>query len=256
MFRPRVIPCLLLKGAGFYKTERFQAPKYLGDPMNILRIFNDKEVDELAILDIGATPNGNEPQFKFLEEIASECFMPVGYGGGVKTLEEAKRIFGMGYEKVILNSAAVARPTLISEIAEVFGSQGVTVSIDVKKNLFGKYEVLTCSGSKKTGQDPVQWAREAERRGAGEIFVMTIDRDGTQKGYDLDLIAKISSVVGIPVVASGGAGCLDHLREAVEVGSASAVAGGSFFVFQGVHRAVLISYPSEADLTRAFEGLC
>lgn len=250
MIRPRVIPALLLKGEGLVKTVKFKAPKYLGDPINIVRIFNDKEVDELVFLDITATNERRRPPFDMLAKITGECFMPLGYGGGIRLLEDVKTLLGLGIEKVILNTAAVELPELVTKAAEYAGSQAVVISMDVKRGLLGKYEVFTRSGTKATGLDPVRHAQEMERRGAGELFVNSIDRDGTMQGYDLDLIRRVAEAVCIPVIACGGAGNLQHLAEAIRAG-ASAAAAGSMFVFQGPLRGVLISYPSQEELKQA-----
>ncbi len=249
MIRPRVIPALLLKGQGLVKTVRFKEPRYLGDPINIVRIFNDKEVDELIFLDITATNENRRPSFEMLGKITSECFMPLGYGGGIRTLEDVRQLLGLGVEKVILNTAAVERPDFVSEAADYAGSQAVVISMDVKRSLLGKYEVFTRSGRQATGLDPVRHAQEMERRGAGELFVNSIDRDGTMQGYDLDLIRRVAEAVSIPVIACGGAGTIQHLAEAIRAG-ASAAAAGSMFVFQGPLRGVLISYPSREELSR------
>jgi len=253
MLRTRVIPCLLLKGKGFYKTTKFKNAVYLGDPINILKIFNDKEVDEICILDIGATATGNGPNFALLRDLASECFMPLGYGGGITDIDQMKALFYLGYEKVVVNTAAIKKPNLINEASLIFGSQSVVVSIDVRKGLFRGYEVMIRSGSKKTGRNPVELAREVEERGAGEIILNSIDRDGTMQGYDLQLIKMVSSAVKIPVIACGGATKLEDFRAAVCEGGASAVAAGAMFVFQGPHRAVLISYPLVDELLQILE---
>ncbi len=249
MIRPRVIPALLLKGQGLVKTVKFKDPKYLGDPINIVRIFNDKEVDELIFLDITATNEKRRPPFEALSKITSECFMPLGYGGGIRSLEDVRTLLGLGVEKVILNTAAVEMPELVTEAAAYAGSQAVVISIDVKRSLLGKYEVFTHSGLQGTGLDVVRHAQEMERRGAGELFVNSIDRDGTMQGYDLDLVRRVAQAVNIPVVACGGAGKVEHLAEAIRAG-ASAAAAGSMFVFQGPLRGVLISYPSQEELRR------
>ena len=249
MIRPRVIPCLLLKNGGLVKTVKFKEPKYLGDPINIVRIFNDKEVDELIFLDITATPENRPPSFDLLGKITSECFMPLGYGGGIRTLDEVKKLLGIGIEKIVLNSSAVENPALVRAVADYAGSQAVVISLDVRKSMFGKYEVYTRSAKKATGLDPVKFAVEMEKQGAGELFVNSIDRDGTMQGYDLELIRRVADSVGVPVVACGGAGNVQHLAEAIR-GGASAAAAGSMFVFQGPLRGVLISYPSQAELRR------
>lgn len=250
MIRPRVIPVLLLKGQGLVKTAKFKDPKYLGDPINIVKIFNDKEVDELIFLDITATNEKRRPPFETLSKITSECFMPLGYGGGIRSMDDVKTLLSLGIEKVILNTVAVENPPFVTEVADYAGSQAVVVSMDVRKGLLGKYEVLTHSGKKKTGLDPVRHAQEMEKCGAGELFVNSIDRDGMMKGYELDLIRRVSDAVNIPLVACGGAGNIQHLAEAIQQGGASAAAAGSMFVFQGPLRGVLISYPSQEELKR------
>ena len=250
MIRPRVIPCLLLKNEGLVKTVKFKDPKYLGDPINIVRIFNDKEVDELIFLDILATVENRRPNFELLGKITSECFMPLGYGGGIRTLEDVKQLLSMGVEKIVLNTSAVENPSLIRAAADYAGSQAVVISLDVKKTLLGKYEVYTRGGKKGTGLDPVKFAVEMEKQGAGELFLNSIDRDGTMQGYDLELVRRVADSVTVPVVACGGAGNIQHLAEAIQAG-ASAAAAGSMFVFQGPLRGVLISYPAQEELKRA-----
>jgi len=248
VIRPRVIPALLLQGQRLVKTVKFRNPVYLGDPINIVRIFNDKEVDELILLDIAATNEKRPPAFDRLSDITSECFMPLGYGGGIRSLDDIKKLLSVGIEKVILNTAAVEDPALVRAAADYAGSQAVVISIDVKRNFLGRYEVFTRSGKAGTGLDPVMHAVAMERQGAGELFINSIDRDGTMRGYDLDLIRCISAAVSVPVVACGGAGRLQDLADAVKIGGASAAAAGSLFVFQGPLRGVLISYPSPSDL--------
>jgi cyclase len=250
MILPRVIPALLLQGEGLVKTVKFKDPTYLGDPINIVRIFNDKEVDELVFLDITATIDERPPAFDVLANITSECFMPLGYGGGIRNMDDVRRLLGIGIEKVILNTTAVENPSLVRAAADYAGSSSVVISMDVRKNIFGRYEVHTRSGSRKTGLEPVRHAVEMEQMGAGELFINSIDRDGTMQGYDLDLIRRVSDAVSIPVVACGGAGKLQDLADAIKMGGASAAAAGSLFVFQGPLRGVLISYPSQEDLKR------
>lgn len=251
MIKTRVIPCLLLKGSGFYKTLKFKAPVYLGDPINILKIFNEKEVDEIIILDIGVTVTQKGPNIPLLKDIASECFMPLGYGGGINHLDHMKALFHIGFEKVSLNTTAHENPDLITQGANVFGSQSIVVSMDAQKSHMGNYEVVIRCGSQKTGRGPVEYAKEMEQRGAGEILVNSMDQDGTMQGYDLQLIKMVSSAVKIPVIACGGAGKVPDFESAVKVGGASAVAAGSMFVFQGRHRAVLINMPNQMELERA-----
>jgi len=249
---PRVIPTLLLRGAGLVKTERFARPVYLGDPINVIRIFNDKEVDELVLLDITATLAGKEPNFKLLAEVAGECFMPLGYGGGVTTIDQIGQLLSLGIEKVVLNSAAAARPQLVREAATRYGGSTIVVSIDVKRTLLHGNRVFARSGTRNTGKDPVAYARAMEELGAGELLLTSVDRDGTMKGYDLVLIRSVTEAVGIPVVASGGAGSIGDLRRAVVTGGASAAAAGAIFVFQGPHRGVLISFPRRGELDELF----
>ena len=248
MIKPRVIPSLLLKGQGLVKTVKFKEPKYLGDPINIVRIFNDKEVDELVLLDITATPEKRGPQFDLLKNIASEAFIPLAYGGGIRSMDDVRKLLSIGIEKLIMNTSAVETPLLVREVADHAGSQAAVVSMDVKKGLLGKYEVLTHCGQKKTGLDPVTHAVEMERMGVGEILINSIDRDGTMQGYDLDLVRKVADAVSVPVVACGGAGNLSHVSEVIKQGHASAAAAGSIFVFQGPLRGVLISYPTPKEL--------
>lgn len=248
MFRPRVIPCLLLKNKGLVKTIKFKEPTYVGDPINAIRIFNEKGVDELIFLDISATIDNAPVQRDMLEKIASECFMPVCYGGGIRSLTVIKDIFSIGIEKVSISSYAVENPEFVREAADTFGSQSISVCIDVKKNFFGKNQVVTRNAEKKTGLDPVDYAMRMEQMGAGELMIYSVDRDGTMSGYDIDVIKQISDAVTVPVIACGGAGNIEDFSDAIKSGKASAVAAGSMFVFYGKHRAVLINYPSEAEL--------
>lgn len=247
MKRVRVIPALLIQNGGLVKSVKFMDHKYVGDPINAVKIFNEKEVDEIIILDISATAKKRAPDLKAIKEIASEAFMPLGYGGGITKLDEIKELIASGVEKVILNHSAVTNPKLVTDGATYVGSQSVVVSMDVKKNIWGKYKVFAKNGSQNTDLDPVVFARQMEDAGAGEIFLSSVDRDGGFGGYDVDLIRAVSSAVRIPVVASCGAASLDDFRRAVQAG-ASAVSAGSMFVFQGPHRAVLISYPSQKEL--------
>jgi cyclase len=253
VLRARVIPCLLLRNGGLVKTVKFDRSTYVGDPINAVRIFNEKEVDELVFLDIGATPAGAGPNFELLQDIASEAFMPFGYGGGVTTLEQVRRIFATGVEKVVLNTAAAGNPRLVSGAAELAGSSSVVVSIDAKRSWLGQYSVFVNGGKTDTREDPASYARRMAELGAGEILLNAIHRDGTMEGYDLELIRRVASAVTIPVVAVGGAGRLADFPAAVACG-ASAVGAGSLFVFHGKHRAVLITYPPYAELERLFEA--
>lgn len=248
MFRHRIIPILLLDKSGLYKTQRFLNPKYIGDPINAIKIFNDKEIDELVLLDIGATNNNSNPNLDVLNDIASECFMPLSFGGGIRNVEMIKEILNVGVEKVIINTAAVERPDLISESAKIFGSSSIVVSIDVKRSYFGNPIVYINGGREKTRLNPVDWAVMVESLGAGEIIINSIDHDGMMQGYDWKLIKSISDAVSIPVVAAGGArGVIDFAR-AIKECKVSAVAAGSCFVFHGKHRAVLITYPTRTEL--------
>lgn len=248
---PRVIPTLLLQGNGLVKTVKFKDPKYVGDPANTLRIFNEKEIDEIVVLDISATNEQRKPRLDLIRELASEVFMPLCYGGGVTTVEEIEAILRAGVEKVAVNSACFTHPETIREASSRFGAQAIVAAIDVKKGLFGGYKVYSHGGKKGHNVDPVTHARRMEELGAGEILLTSIDRDGTQEGYDLELVKQVAAAVRIPVVAAGGAGKLDDFKAAVTAG-ASAVAAGSFFVFHGKHRAVLITYPSGQELQSLF----
>ena len=249
MRRVRVIPVLLLKDGGLVKSVKFKDFKYVGDPINAVKIFNEKEVDEIVILDIDATREGREPDLEKIKEIASEAFIPLAYGGGITRIEQIKELLFNGIEKVVLNQSALENPALITEAARQFGSQSVVVSIDVKKNLFGSYKVYQHSRGKNTKKDPLEFAKEAIRLGAGEIFLNSVDLDGTQKGYDLTLVEKIAKEIEVPLIACGGASGVSNFREVIQAGS-SACAAGSLFVFQGKHRAVLINYPSQKDLRK------
>ena len=248
MKRVRVIPVLLLKNGGLVKSIRFKKHIYVGDPINAVRIFNEKEVDEIAVIDISATKNSQKPNIQQISEITSEAFMPLAYGGGIKSIEEVKEILFQGVEKVILNSSALKDRSLVTEIAKQFGSQSVVISIDVKKDWRGKYKVYSDCGNRKTGIDPVDFAREMTKAGAGEIFLNSIDNDGTFSGFDIELVKLVANAVDIPVIACGGASSMGDFVEVVNEGNASAVAAGSMFVFQRPHRAVLISYPSQQKL--------
>jgi len=248
MRRTRVIPVLLLHKGGLVKSIKFKNYTYVGDPLNAVKIFNEKEIDEIVVLDIDASAEKRGPDLLKVQEIAGEAFIPLAYGGGITTIEEIKKLFYLGVEKVILNYSAVHNPLLVTRAAGLVGSQSVVVSIDVKKNIFGKYKVHTKNGQEKTNHDPVQFARQMELAGAGEILLNSIDRDGTYSGYDLTLIKDISNAIGIPLVACGGAAALEDFPKAVQHG-ASAVAAGSMFVFQRPHNAVLISYPSQKELS-------
>lgn len=249
---PRVIPCLLLRGKGLVKTTRFKDPKYVGDPINAIRILNEKEVDELILLDIEATRKGTPPPFELIEEITSECFMPVCYGGGISTVHDMEKVFHLGVEKISMNARAVEEPSFVREASQVFGSQSVVVSMDVKRNFLGKYEVVIHNGRRKTGLNPLDFARQAEDMGSGELLVTSVDRDGKGSGYDVSLLRSISNSVTIPVIACGGAGRLEDVYDVISKGEVSAAAAGSLFVFYGPHRAVLINYPERQTLETLF----
>ena len=242
MLATRVIPTLLLKNNGLVKGSRFKNHKYVGDPINAVKIFNDKEVDELVFLDISATSEARPPNFNLLKDIASQAFMPFGYGGGLTNTHDIENIFRLGIEKAIINTAAIKNKSLIKEASSIAGSQSIIVSIDVKKSLLGNYHVYIQSGKINTKIDPVKYAIQAEENGAGEIILCFIDREGTGSGYDYNLVKLVSSAVSIPIVVSGGAGSLEHFKSAVENG-ASAVAAGDMFIFHGKYKAVLITYP-------------
>jgi len=253
MLKTRVMPCLLLRGSGLVKTVRFKDPKYVGDPINTVRIYNEKEVDELIFLDITATPEGKGPPFQIISDLASECFMPLTYGGGVRDLDDIKKIFSLGVEKVAVNTHAVENPEFISQAADMFGSQSILAAIDVKKTLLGKYRVCTNGARDVTRIDPVKHARHMVDMGAGEILLTSVDRDGTFSGYDLALIERVARAVTIPVIACGGAGKIEDFSLATRQAGASAVAAGSMVVYQGPHRAVLVNFPSKRDLKKALD---
>ena len=251
MAQPRVIPCLLLRRGGLVKTIGFSDPAYVGDPINAVRIFNEKEVDELVLLDIEASRTGAEPRYDEIQEIVSEAFMPIAYGGGVRNIEQARRLVALGVEKIVVNSAALHEPQLIRALAERLGSSSTVVSINVKKDWRGRFRVYDSARSETTKHDLLEHARRCVAEGAGELFLNDVARDGTGKGYDLELIQRVVQAVDVPVIACGGAGTLDHFTEAVAAG-ASAVAAGSMFVYMGRHRAVMINYPGEKVLREMF----
>lgn len=248
----RVIPCLLYDGNGLVKTVRFKNPVYVGDVTNAIRIFNEKEVDELILLDIKASAKKQKPDIELIKKIATECFMPLCYGGGVTTIQDIKNVISVGVEKVSLNSVAIENPSFVKEAAKTYGSSTIVVTIDYKKNLWGKQLVAGVGGSKIAKYNPVEFAQLMEEMGAGEIVVNSIERDGTMSGYDIDTISEITSKVTIPVIAMGGAGKLEHLAEAIKQTNISAVAAGSMFVFQGRHKAVLINYPERRLLANLY----
>lgn len=254
MLRPRIVPCLLVHEGGLVKTVRFRDPTYIGDPVNAVKIFNEKEADELVVLDIDAAVNGAAPNFELIANLAAECRMPLCYGGGITSAKQAKAIVSLGVEKIALSSAAVSDPTLVSDISDAVGRQSTVVVLDVRKRALGsKYDVYTHNGTRKSGLSAIEFAQEMECRGAGEIVINSIDRDGTMKGYDLPLARQLRAGVNVPISILGGAGSLDDVEELVrEIDVVGAVAG-SLFVFKGKYRAVLINYPQpepKEDLIR------
>lgn len=251
MKRVRVIPILLLSRGGMVKTEAFARPRYLGDPINAVKIFNEKMADELVVLDIDATARGSI-EVEWIEDIVSEAFMPIAYGGGLTSIEQCAQLFARGVEKVVINTAAVERPTLISEVADRFGAQSTVVSIDVRRNLFRRRKAYIRGGRRETRFAPAELAAECERFGAGEILLTSVEREGTFAGYDLNLLRSVTEAVGVPVVANGGAGRVADFAPAVTEGGASAVAAGSMFVFAAKGQGVLISYPGPDELDAEF----
>jgi imidazole glycerol-phosphate synthase subunit HisF len=251
VLRIRVIPCLLAKGGSLVKTVRFRRPAYIGDPVNTVRIFNELEVDELALLDIEASVHDRTPDLAMLQTLADEAFMPMAYGGGVRDTDSAERILQIGFEKVILNSAPFENPRLIGDLASRFGRQAVIVAIDATTDFFGRHRVASHSATRTHGATPVEWAREVERQGAGEILLTSVQREGTWQGFDVRLTAEVAAAVGIPVIAHGGAGSVEHIREVVREGGASAVALGSLVVYQGKGMGVLVNFPDRAALATA-----
>lgn len=254
MLRTRVIPALLLRDESLVKTVNFGKFRYIGDPCNTVRIFNELEIDEIALLDISASKKNLEPNYRLVEEVASECFMPLAYGGGITSLEQAKRLFKIGIEKVILNSAALESPELITEVSGEFGSQAVIVSIDVKQDLLRRTRTFSHSRRPIAEKNPLAWAKEAERLGAGEILLTSVDREGTWRGMDIDLIESISKHLEIPLIANGGVGHVDDIVEAVKTGGASAVSVGSLVFFQKKDMGVLVNFPDQSELLRKLEN--
>lgn len=251
MLRPRIIPCLLIQDKGLVKTVNFKDPKYVGDPINAVKIFNEKEVDELIVLDVDASAHGKEPDFNLIKILAGECRMPFCYGGGISTLEQAKKIISLGVEKVALSSSAISNPELIKEISIVIGKQSVVVVLDVKKKfLSSKYEVWIHNGKKNTKKCPIELAKLFVELGAGEIVVNSIDNDGVMKGFDLNIAKKVRESVDVPFTILGGAGSNEHFSDAVSALGTIGVSAGSFFVFKGIYKAVLISY-----LTQEFRAM-
>jgi len=244
MLRPRLIPCLLVRQKGLVKTLRFTDEKYVGDPINAVRIFNEKEVDELMVLDIDATARQSEPDYVMITNLAAECRMPLCYGGGVKTVQQIVKIIGMGVEKVAISSVAVSNPRVVSEMASYVGSQSIVAVLDLKKNRSGIFEIWTHNGTRNTGRELVEFARELEGLGIGELVLNSIDRDGTMLGYDREILRRIRDIVRVPVTVLGGAASLDDIGELVREFGIVGAAAGSLFVFKGAFKAVLINYPS------------
>lgn len=245
--RPRVIPCLLLKERDLVKTVKFKNPRYLGDPINAVKIFNEKGVDELCILDITASKEKRAPQLEYIRDIASEAFMPLSYGGGITRIEEIEKIFNSGYEKIVLNTVFHRNPELVRKAVDYAGSQSIVVSIDVKNEITGKKNCYICDGSQKVNLSPVELAKRAEDLGAGEILLNSISNDGMMKGYDLELVRSVTEAVSIPVIACGGAGKIGDIKKVIQFAGAHAAAAGSFFVYYGEEKAVLINVPSEDE---------
>jgi cyclase len=253
MLKQRVIPSLLLQNEGLVKTRKFKSPKYVGDPINAIRIFNEKEVDELIVLDIGLRKDKREPNYRLIEEFASECFMPLCYGGGINSIEVARRVFSLGVEKICVQALCYENIALVKELVNEFGSQSIVASIDVKKDILGRYKLYN-SSIKLNGQ--LTWQNHMARLvslGVGEVVLNSVDKDGTMEGPDLGLIKKASELVSVPLVAVGGVGSMSDIKSAIEAG-ASAVAAGAFFVFHGPHRAVLITYPNYNELEKLLSG--
>ena len=248
MLRPRVLPALLLQGGRLVKTVRFRKPRYVGDPINAVRIFNEKEVDELIVIDIDAGRAGVSIPLKLITRIAGECFMPMTYGGGIRTLDQIAEIMAAGVEKVSINRAAVTDRGFVARAAKRFGSQSIVVSIDVRRRLFGQYEICVDGGRRRAGLEPVSLALELESEGAGEILLTSINQEGTMTGYDVDLVRRVASAVSIPVIACGGAGSIDDVIGVVCDAGAAAAAVGSMAVYQGRNRGILIGFPTRKQL--------
>ena len=248
MLTTRIIPCLQLINESLVKTVKFKKYNYIGDYINTVRIFNELEVDELCFLDIKASLEKRQPNFKILHQIADECFMPLSYGGGIDTFDKAKQILSIGFEKIILNTAAARNHELVLKLSEHFGTQAIVASIDVKKNIFGTYHVYINDGTEKISNDIVDWAKQLEQLGAGEILLTSMDRDGTWTGFDVDIVRKVATAVGIPVIANGGGGSIQHIAEVIKSGMASAVALGSMLVYQKKGMGVLINFPDRSAL--------
>jgi cyclase len=250
MIRTRAIPCLLLKNNGLVKTVKFSTPTYIGDPINAVKIYNEKEVDELIFLDITATNENREPDYNLVHRIATECFMPFSFGGGVRSIECIKKLLRLGVEKVILNTISHENPEFVRQAADTFGSSTIIAAIDIKKNFWGKYRRYIKSGKKAVNGDVIECARRLEYLGAGELFINSIDRDGVMQGYDIEIINSIAHSVSIPVIACGGAGNLGHIKDLIIRTPISAAAAGSIFVYHGRLKGILVNYPSQDELTQ------
>ena len=249
MLRCRVIPIILLKDGGVVKSVKFKNHRYVGDVINTVKIFNEKEVDELIVLDISASMKNQSPDFDLITNIASECFMPLGYGGGLRNIKDIETIFKLGCEKAIINTAAVLDPYIIQNAVDIFGGQSIVASIDVKKvGLLNRYMAFIEGGTKRVKKPLADLITRMQEIGVGEIILNSIDRDGTMMGYDLSLLRLVSKICCIPLVACGGARTLNDLTSAIKIGNASAVAAGSMFVYHGKHNAVLISYPTSDEI--------
>lgn len=254
MIQARAIPCLLLKNAGLVKTVEFKKPQYIGDPLNAVRIYNEREVDELIFLDITATSEGREPDYLLIEQLAKECFMPFAYGGGIHSVEVIRKLLRLGVEKVVLNSVCLTNPQVVRDAVEAFGSSTIVCAADFKKGLFGKYSHIARPNKTSRNIQPVEYAKYLESLGAGELFINSVDRDGTMKGFDEALLAAITAEVSVPVIACGGAGSLNDIEKVVKNTAVSAVAAGSLFVYHSKTKGVLINYPSRQQLDKIFES--
>jgi cyclase len=249
MLQSRIIPALLISHGDLVKTTKFKDPKYVGDPLNAIRIFNEKEVDELMLIDISASKEGREPDYELIEQVAGECFMPLAYGGGISNIEQAKRIFSLGVEKICLQSAVLENPNLITKFASYFGSQSIMVSIDIKKDWLGQAHIYSYSNGRCLKSPWIEYSKKLVCAGAGEILLNAVDKDGTLGGPDLKIIRELSDSIDIPLIALGGVSSLSDIKSVIDAG-ASAVAAGAMFIYHGPHRAVLINYPKSSELKK------
>lgn len=254
MLQTRIIPVLLMHKGGLYKTKKFKKPKYIGDSINAIKIFNEKEVDELILLDIDASKENKEPNYKLIEDIASECFMPLCYGGGIKNLEQIKKIFSLGVEKISLNNILFEDDTLVKKAVEIYGSQSIVASVDINKTIFGKHTIYNYKTKKNTTLSYYNFINKLEEIGIGEILINSVYNDGMLGGYDIELLKNISEKINIPIVALGGAGSIDDFKKVIDNTEISALAAGSMFVFHGKHQAVLIKYPKREEIGKALKG--